>query len=933
MGKFYECIYGYICKTDYNGSCSPADRIYTLSDGMTQTETDCVAAALQNVGRCDLAKIDRLDGAGYSKKEPEPDFDATSFSYLPKRDGEYGVFACASLRKSLKRKNIRGSKELTHALVFDGVPSDFYVIDLMKSRRFSQYADIPLDEAASIEYENEDLVCEVKPELLDKIDWDDFSSRPISLNEVTSLGKKSLKILSEFAHALVSSQKERRTLFVVYNPEEKEEFVAYLCALLKLFPPNVANGLSFITMLGKKSRVSVDICGVPTSDEEYISDLKRDGNVIKITGFDTAFLSGEKSGLAAFLSRATTDDFAGFVDGLERYAACVFSVADMDAVAELYSDSLVKEFDAENPREYLADVCSRIKRTESQIEMISKIEGEAEHRIKSIALQVKEVCGAFSAYTTDDTERLLVDSVLSLYSTLKSRKLAFDGVYEMLEYVLFGLSGQSEELENKHFELLSVCRVKVEEKLGDDYSSFVNVVCRDFSSYKRFFDDYLNKPEYYESSAAFALSIVGRLSERFSVCGREEVETLRFFVSQYLSKNPDKFEVIVKTLFENPSDGDIKELLSFVLDFVVPIGATNRSAVEKRTKCFCDYVCLVGKAEAALYFAKDKFVKRFFDDETLYSFFGSLLERYFTLSGNVTLDDVCSAFEKEESFCGVDSSAGLKRFVLEVFARTVVNPYCSSAVKTLRFDEITKEKENAYRRLVKGLKSPSAKGVVDEKIIAEIETALDKYVVYKSQTALEKELELERVEFVTRELLLLKRKTIYSLLNEYIGSDEFSVALHKADIVDGKPYKNQKFLAVAEEQAKEFLTSGDENKRLALSVAVRRERKKVFRDIGADTRDFIGGLINSTIFAAAMTVIAYFLLMLVFVGVAQSYFKSLYVFASAVIFVTSFILYWSNYKDRRLRSNLMMSLWQSALFVITVIGLLALTQFVLGLIV
>ena len=932
MGKFYECIYGYICKTDYNGSCSPADRIYTLTDGMTQTETDIVAGVLQNVGRCELAKIDRLNGVTYSKKEIEPDFDAMSFSYLPPKKGNYGVFSCASLRKSLISKSIRGSKELTHAFVFDSVPSDFYVIDLMKSRRFNQYADIPLDEAASIEYANEDLVCEVRPKPLDKTDWEDFNSRMLSLNDVTSLGKKSLAVLSELVHAFVSSQNERRTLFVVYNPEEKEDFISYLTALIKLFPPKVANSLSFITCLGKKSRVSVDICGVPTFDEEYISDLKRDGNVIKITGLDTLFLSGKKSGLAALLARADIDDFAGFIDGLERYESSVASVSDMDAVADIYSDSLVAKFDADNPREFLGNVCSRIQRIENKIDIISKIEGEADNQIKGIFSQVKEVCGAFIAYSADDVESYLVEPILSLYATLKSKKIAYDGIFEMLEYVLFGLNGQNEELEKKHFELISVCYKKVENALGVDYSVFVKIVCRDFTLHKRFFDGYFNQPEYFESSAAFCLSVIRRIITLPTADGREEKETLDYFTSQYLSKNPDKFDVIVKTLFDDCPGGGVKGRLSYILDYIIPVGA-NDKALKERIEFLCDYLVKTGKSEDSLDFAKDRFVKRFFDDETLYAFLGGLLERRLGLKGGATLDDIYLCYEKAESFCGADSSAGLKRFVYEIFAKVAVNPYCSVAVGKLRFDDITKEKEKDYRRLVSGLKSPSAKGVVDSKIIAEIETALDKYVVYKSQALLEKELESERVEFVTRELLLLKKKTIYALINEYVGKEQFAVALHKSDIVDGKPYKSKDFLSVAEETAREFLTNGDEKRKYELSVAVRKERQKVFRDLGTDTRDILGGVINSTLFAAAMTVIAYFLLMLVFVGIADSYFRSLYIVASAVVFVTSFILYWSNYKDRRLRSNLMMSLWQSILFIITIVAVLALTQWGLRIIV
>ena len=57
-------------------------------------------------------------------------------SYFPKINDDYGALCCASLRKSLKNKSIRGSKELSHVVLFDSIPNGVYAID---SNSFDKY--------------------------------------------------------------------------------------------------------------------------------------------------------------------------------------------------------------------------------------------------------------------------------------------------------------------------------------------------------------------------------------------------------------------------------------------------------------------------------------------------------------------------------------------------------------------------------------------------------------------------------------------------------------------------------------------------------------------------------------------------------------------------------------------------------------------------
>ena len=136
MGKLLECIFGYICRNNYVGECLPADQIYTITKNSSEKDVSILSEAVQNIGRVELAKIDIRSGVSLYSKKVEPNFNISSYIYLPLNNGGYGVFSCASLRRSLRDKNIRGSKELSHVIVFNEVQDDFYVVDMLQHKYF-----------------------------------------------------------------------------------------------------------------------------------------------------------------------------------------------------------------------------------------------------------------------------------------------------------------------------------------------------------------------------------------------------------------------------------------------------------------------------------------------------------------------------------------------------------------------------------------------------------------------------------------------------------------------------------------------------------------------------------------------------------------------------------------------------------------------------
>ncbi len=929
MGKLLEYIFAYICKTNYLGECSPADQIYTITKNISEKDISIAHQAVHNVGRVDLYKIDMQRGVSFSSVKAVPNYDMLSYTYLPAQNGEYGAFSCASLRETLKDKSIRGSKELSHVIAFNEVKEGFYFVDMFNHRRFSEYKDISLNEAESISTDNEDLVCEVKPAMLEEINWDTFYSRPLISSDISNLGRRALKVIAEFVHALLISLKERKTLYLVYNPEEYSEVLNYLRVVLKLFPASIANSLSFITALGKTSRVNVDICGIPTSDAEYISSLRSEGNVIKITGLDVKYLDGEKGAFARFLENASIDDFNSWIIASERYSKFINSFADIDVILSLYLNIKGKEFDVENPKESLKDVSNCIRLVIDKFEAILKIEGEIEHQITGVSAQVKQICGAFEQYSINEIDKYLIEPIVELYNKCNlgaqahAKKLLL-----LLRYVLFGIPGQSSGLERKHYETLSVYFKKIQQKLGNNYHKFIDVIENDWTELKAFFDNYLNESAFAEPSATIMESLLDYFLYDFSNTKRSSVTIRDYFVSHFLKKNPEKFDRVIKVIFEHAKDG-LDDELNYIFDTVIRINENNRDLVNAYVKFLCNYVKKAGLLSETLTYVRNRYANQFSEDGILNSVFKLLLADHLAIANKNSFDDIISSYNKTQALLGENSSVSLKRFVYETYVNSILIPNCENALKQVRFENFSEEDKSRYHAFVEQLGLPPISEFVPEKILKAIEEFLVQYNSYKSQTKLEDKVLEERIEFVVREFLLLERKTIYKLLCDYVGKKVLLDDLKEANIL-GTPYKHPNFLEFAEKEALKYLNDENAKNKLKFCNEIKRKRKMVIRDVlGGVVKDLLFGLIGSAIFAAIMALIAGLVGGIVYTNVANSHFKTAYVVFTLLTAIASFVLFWANYNDRRLRNVYLMSAWQSLLFIISTLGVFTLVQYIL----
>lgn len=924
MSKILEGIHAYICQRNYIGHCSPMDQLYTLTEGTSQSDLDMLSSAVQSVGRVELGKVDSTNGVKLYPGSVSPNYDISSFSYFPKINEEYGALCCSSLRKTLKNKNIRGSKELSHIVLFDSIPNGMYAIDLIASRHFRTYNDIKLDDASSLASENEDLVCEVKPNAMPRITFDEFSSSPLKIEDITNLGSKTLQRIAEIFHALVISKRDKKSLYIVYNPEDYSTVLDYLTITLKLMPASVANKFSFVTCLGKTSRVSFDICCIPTCDKEYISTLKSEGNVIIVTGLESDYLNESKGAFASLLSRSRPSDFESWLSASYRYTPYVTRIEHMDDIAVLYSNTIEKEFNVNNPEESLRDLSNAIQVVSDRYGLITEIEDELDRQINGISKQLDSALGAVQSYSIADIKQYLITPIINLFNKCNNNDEIVDKLYGWLKNVLFGISGQSKELETKHFEIASRCFQVVRDSLHDYYNSFISYLGSDWNGLSKFFNQYLKDAKYSEASSSVVLSILTCLLQNLSNTRQYRSDMRDYLTTIYLQNNPDKFDEIVKRIFSSSKQFHDTEL-KYIFDKVLKDGADNKITTD-RIKYLGQYFYQYGLLTESMNFIKEQFATQFGEDRIINETFEVLLGYYLSMSSKTDFVSLHSTFQTAKDLVGENPTASLHGFVFGYWNKEIVVPNFKNAIKAIRFEEVTEEDIEAYKNALSYLKSPVLRSVISAEFIAAFDKFIENYTTYITQQKREGELITDRINFVARELSLLDNKTILKILNKYIGADKVSEGLQAENITDLK--KDRRLSDFAKKETVKFLSNKNSANHVAFCNEVRKERTSNYKDYRIISRDIFNNILGSTVFSAIMTVIAALLSLLLYNKVGGSYFKTIYIAFVVAIAAISEIIYWSNYKDRRLRNVLVMSIWQMSLMIIATLGVYTLLQFV-----
>lgn len=938
MSKVFECIYAYIYKNNYAGSCSLGKQIYTITGGLPPREIDLVTSLMPSIDNSGLAKVDRRDGVKLDGTKAEPDYDLISYAYYPAtRAAGYKALCRFGMRKSLRDKSVRGTREIAHAVIFDDDVRDKYIIDYLDASLFKTYTDIQLDDG---QISVDDSVCEVKPTTLEPVELADFMSYPLTSTDIYNLGAPATKSLSEIINAIFIAKKNRKTAYIVYDPEDWELAAEYIKVALKLLPAHIANELSFITCYGKTDSVSIDICGVPTRDDDYISLLERKGCLVRLDLTGAIGLGGEKVPFAAFINKATNRDLENWLDESPNFYEHVKSLDDINDVIELYLNR-EDDGDDENTIAVLKHTVNSVSLITRSLDLIIKIPYECRSQINSVKSRIERLCAEIQNVPTETVFNDLFVPLVRLYSECESRRIEEKQMLvDMIYTVIFGTQGQNATSAKKHFEFLSFYSANIMQALGNSHLDVISYMESRWGFLRDFFEEYFDDPEYVEYAAAFSLELLKMLLRDVEREGDIYSDIRDYFVSQYLSVRANQLVRILDIAFAGSAPNAV---FKYALNNLLKLGS-NYNLYQDRIQAFSNFLIDRHMLEVAILYFRDKFVVPFgVDAEVVETILGNLLEGYILLPRQHTLDEIYNGFKIVQSLIGPHENVGLQKFLYDDYANRIINPIYSEALARVRFEDVSDADMNCYRELLQTYSIADFAQQVDKKFCPSLQDLLKKYDTYKLQSKREENLVEFRVDFVARELILLDAKTILALLNKHIGKEKVDQRFY-AEGIDGKPQKHERFLEVCESIARDFLLDKGKNlsdsdkellnrRKIAFAEEVRREKSERhrgsrFRRLG----DGVKGIIVSTIFSAVMAVLVAVAGYMLYNFYDNGYFKSIYFVFTVLAVLISEAMYWYNFRDRRMRSVVMTAAWQTIIILVAMVGLYVLVQFTLILI-
>lgn len=938
MSKVFECIYAYIYKNNYAGSCSLGKQIYTITNGLSPREVDLVTGLMPSIDNSGVAKVDSKDGVKLDGSKSMPDYDLVSFAYYPTtRATGYKALSRFGLRKSLKDKSVRGTREIAHAIIFNNDFRNRYIIDYLDNPVFRTFTDIQLNEGPVTV---DDSVCEVKPSTLEPIELEDFVSSPLTFTDIYNLGAPATKSLSEIINAIFIAKKNRKTAYIVYDPADWELAVEYIKVALKLLPAHVANELSFITCYGKKDSISIDICGVPTRDDNYISLLEKKGCLVRLDLTGAIGMGGEKVPFAAFLNKATAEGLENWLDESANFYEHVESLDDINDVIELYLNRKYDEND-ESTNARLKRVANGVALITRNLNLITKIPYECRFQINSIKSHIEKLCAEIQNISAEALFNELFVPTVRLYSECEKREIEEKRILvDMIYTIIFGTQGQNEASARKHFEFLSYYNAKIMQELINSRLDIINYMESRWGFLHAFFEDYFDDAVYVEYAATFSLELLKVLLRDVEREGDIYSEIRDYFVLEYLSVKSNQLVKILDIAFAGSVTNAV---FKYALTNLLKLGS-NYDLYKDRIETFSNFLIERKMLEVAILYFRDKFVAPFdVDAELVETILGNLLKGYILLPRQHTMGEIYKGFKTVQSLIGPHENLGLQKFLYDDYAQRIINPIYDEAIKQVRFEDTSDADKDSYRELLQIYKTVDFAQQIDRKFCLGLEDLLDKYEIYKSQSQREGNLVGFRVDFVARELILLDAKTILALLNKHIGEEKVAQRFYHEGI-EGKPQKHERFLEVCELMTRDFLL--DKGKSLSDSDRELLKRKKVVfaeeirrvkseRNRGSRFRrlgDGVKGIISSTIFTAVMAVFVAVVGYMLFNFYDNGYFKSIYFFFTILAVVISEAMYWYNFRDRRMRSVVITAAWQTTVILVAMIGLYVLVQFVLILI-
>ncbi len=924
MSKMFEFIYAYIYKNHYlkkdEETTVPQDRLYNISDGDENDVTAFAGKMLSCVSNIGLGCIDGQYGVD-ATEDNGVNFDLDCYIYYPQLDENLNAISRIAMRKASEIVWDRGSNEFAHVRVFDVIPSSCYVVDMMATQYFTKTID---------ENENPTSVsdiCEIPvKEPIKALNIDSVGLKKLTVGDLGALeGETVIKNLAVLVDALLKAKSNDKNLYLVYSPSDFEKIKKYITILLKLFPTEVANQLSFITAYGKTDRIKVDICGVPTISSKRIESLKESGCVVQydlnaMKRIDD--IEGEKGVFASLLETMDKEGFENWLDAYSQYEKCIKNVFDINSVAELYLNRQGKKFDENDPQKSFEEVMDCIDVVTVNFDKIVGIDYELKLQIDGIKERLGALCGNINEYSLDAIVKIALPKIIALYAKcekLEKFKEQAD-VFEMLMLLVFGTS----QTRDKCFEIFAESNEILKNEQCNVYDKILARLETQWENdYKNFFADFAKEQKYREKSTKLFLSLVAYLAKDFNKTLKSYPNLFDGVVKHYTQQNPTKLDKLWTLLFERGDcfDSKLKRLIKAINENV------DEETRNNSIRGLCSYLQKLNCLEKAVKsYPKQK-------DEVL----GLFLDKYLSIN-SANLKDIYSSFAKAEALIKDYSTASFRVFVYGRFVSAVLNEHYKEALSKISFEDISQDDAENYKRLIKVVETLGAEK--PEEAINAINQKLEEYDTYATQTRVAEDILNKRIEFVKREALLLSSKAIYKLLKNYVGESNliadiraYNKNLGDEEKIKAKPYKSELFLEFAEKEIELYLKNKLGGRKYMnqdkFCNAVSQQRKLNSMDNLARGREFLTNMITASVLAVVMAIISIAVGVSICKAMTGGYFVNVYYILSIIVLGITFCIYWLNIGLIRRNKIIARTVWQSILSVLATVGVYSLVQYIL----
>ena len=893
MVKITECLYGCLVTNEYMGKrSSEGEAVYDMTVGADYDDYQRISSAVGSSGFAGLSRIDRQRGVCSDSDSGRIDLDYSmrSFSYMPAKGRTPSLFKCNAMRPSLRDRELRGYKELLDGLMFDSLPDGFYAVDLMG---IGFTSDIPLLPDA-------ERIVEAEPQGLPQRDFSAIASPPLTTNDLIGMDAEAVVgILCGLMRAI----RERRTLYLVYEPGDMADIERMIRCSLKLLPSGLANSISFITCFGESSSAGgYNICGIPTADKGVIEGLS-DGIVFRPMS-DTPDLSVSDFGMLKGIIEG--GDAATWLELIAHSTGIIDTLEDLEAIVPLVAG--FKGPTAVEPEAALSAARTKIDAVAERYGLLVRLFGDPFARLK-VRDGVRAAILASASVQETRYREMVIDPLRRLFDNPPEGLTDGDrgALTGLLIESFIGLEGMDR---SGAFGRVTEDQDVIEawiRKNSEEFNGWLEAYNRALLGFLR---EYSDADGYGEILPDLGLRLLRTLFET----GCRTYSLLDGLVSLILDK-ADLLETIIDMSF-SVQDVDPRDRYNCAIRYIEERYRANSGNADYCRDLIRTYVRCVNKHGAVkelIMHASTRYRVHSSDFSDL--LMRTMLETYVPPMADGTLAELCQRFDLISAFVGPAAQVRTTEFYYGYFLRDVVPNYKDvlQGVRSPEMIPLLLEKCRVMAESFGDAKLAGSDIPNREDFVEQLNLLLERHKAIEAQRATENELRDFRIDFVVHEFRLLDQKTVGSLFREY--------SIEPIEVIP----ENR----VSEKASVKVFLSGDADPEVKRRFCMRvtNERKKV--KAAYVVSSIAMRIALSLVFAFAMATIVFAAGYFINGYLSDGYHASMYVFAAVLTFLVSLFLYYDSWRVKGTHNVLLRAASQAIILIVVAIALYVGTQWVL----